>query len=57
MLPSNHSNRYNGSIFPEYVRRIVRYPQMDIEYTFWLMFLLCVNPSRHYQTTAYHKRM
>merc|ERR1712130_842439 len=56
MLPG-HSTRYSGnSIVPEYVRRIVRYSQMDIEYTFWQMFHLCVNPSAVYRTTSYHKQ-
>lgn len=58
MLPGGQpaTHRYNNSFVPEYVKRIVRYAQMDIEYTFWQMFHLCVNPSRVYRTTSYHKR-
>jgi len=29
---------------------------MDIEYTFWMMFYLCFNPSRVYRTTSWHKQ-
>jgi len=49
--------RFNtNSIFPEYLRRIIHYPQMDIEYTFWQMFYLCIEPSRVYRTAQYHKQ-
>lgn len=39
MLPSYTTNRFNGSrsYIPEYLRRIIHYPQMDIEYTFWFV--------------------
>ncbi|EFA81996.1 UNC-50 family protein [Heterostelium album PN500] len=43
-------------IVPEYFRRIFHYPQMDIEYTFWIMFYLCFNPARVYRNTSWHKQ-
>eukprot|EP01089_Gocevia_fonbrunei_P016427 TRINITY_DN5082_c0_g1_i1.p1 TRINITY_DN5082_c0_g1~~TRINITY_DN5082_c0_g1_i1.p1 ORF type:complete len:249 (-),score=-6.23 TRINITY_DN5082_c0_g1_i1:2-748(-) len=57
MLPLSHQ-RYttSTSYFPEYLRRIFHYPQMDLEYTFWQMFYLCINPSRVYRTTSYRKQ-
>jgi hypothetical protein len=56
--PRPRSSRYNtGSLLPEYIRRILHYPQMDIEYTFWMMFYLCFNPARVYRTTSWHKRV
>jgi hypothetical protein len=30
----------------EYLRRVIHYDQMDLEYTFWQMFYLCVAPAR-----------
>jgi len=49
--------RFNtGSWVPEYLQRMIHYPQMDMEYTFWQMFYLCVQPSRVYRTTQYHKQ-
>mmetsp|Transcript_421 Transcript_421/g.1460 ORF Transcript_421/g.1460 Transcript_421/m.1460 type:complete len:246 (-) Transcript_421:72-809(-) len=59
MLPTaSTEGRFSAttSVLPEYIRRIVHYPQMDLEYTFWQMFHLCVSPSRVYRTTAYHKQ-
>ena len=35
----------------EYVRRAINYDHMDLQYTFWQMFYLCVAPSRVYKTT------
>ncbi|KYR02296.1 UNC-50 family protein [Tieghemostelium lacteum] len=62
MLPITYS-RLNSNIgaggrrlIPEYFRRIFHYPQMDIEYTFWIMFYLCFNPSRVYRNTSWHKQ-
>jgi hypothetical protein len=59
MLPSYTTNRFHGgsrSFLPEYLRRIIQYPQMDIEYTLWQMFYLCVHPARVYRTTSWRKQ-
>ena len=42
--------------FKEYVRRAINYDHMDLEYTFWQMFYLCVAPARVYRTTKLHKQ-
>jgi hypothetical protein len=44
MLPmfSSHHRR----AYPQYVRRLLDYRQMDLEYTLWQMFTTCVNPSK-----------
>ncbi|KAK9020514.1 hypothetical protein V6N11_010536 [Hibiscus sabdariffa] len=52
-LPS--TSRPN-SMFPQYLRRIVKWQQMDIEYTFWQMLHLCTAPKVVYQHTKYHKQ-
>ncbi|EAL61284.1 hypothetical protein ACTFIW_006849 [Dictyostelium discoideum] len=52
---ASSASRYRRLI-PEYFRRIFHYPQMDIEYTFWIMFYLCFNPSRVYRVTSWHKQ-
>ncbi|XP_057783014.1 uncharacterized protein LOC131000891 [Salvia miltiorrhiza] len=44
-----------NSFFP-YLRRIVKWQQMDIEYTFWQMLNLCTSPKVVYQHTKYHKQ-
>lgn len=56
MLPTN--NRFVGgsSFLPEYIRRILNYPQMDLEYTAWQMLYLCIDPVRVYRTTSWHKQ-
>lgn len=46
----------NSRIVPEYLRRLINYPQMDMDYTLWQMLYLCVAPSRVYRTTKYHKQ-
>jgi len=58
MIPITNSTRrvHSGSYVPEYVRRIFHYPQMDLEYTFWMMFYLCINPKVVYRTTTWHKQ-
>ncbi|EGC28968.1 hypothetical protein DICPUDRAFT_159511 [Dictyostelium purpureum] len=68
MLPISYTNINNSRItrdgsssryrrlIPEYFRRIFHYPQMDIEYTFWIMFYLCFGPSRVYKVTSWHKQ-
>nr|GMD02672.1 protein unc-50 homolog [Ipomoea batatas] len=45
-----------NSVFPQYLRRIVKWQQMDIEYTFWQMLHLCTSPKVVYQHTKYHKQ-
>ena len=35
----------------EYIRRAINYDHMDLQYTFWQMFYLCVAPARVYRTT------
>jgi len=57
MLPSTVGPRFaSNSYLPEYLRRILHYGQMDIEYTFWQMFYLCIKPSRVYRTTSWRKQ-
>ncbi|TYH85979.1 hypothetical protein ES332_D01G009400v1 [Gossypium tomentosum] len=45
-----------NAMFPQYLRRIVKWQQMDIEYTFWQMLHLCTAPKIAYQHTKYHKQ-
>ena len=40
----------------EYSRRAINYDHIDLQYTFWQMFYLCVAPSRVYKTTKLHKQ-
>mmetsp|Transcript_46937 Transcript_46937/g.114352 ORF Transcript_46937/g.114352 Transcript_46937/m.114352 type:complete len:242 (-) Transcript_46937:125-850(-) len=55
MLPTPGSfSRRQG--LPEYLRRALKYPQMDLEYTFWQMVYLCFDPKRVYKNTSYHKQ-
>ncbi|PIN17603.1 hypothetical protein CDL12_09738 [Handroanthus impetiginosus] len=63
MLPTSSSakarsgpNARPNSVFPHYLRRIVKWQQMDIEYTFWQMLHLCTSPKVVYQHTKYHKQ-
>ncbi|KAL7206450.1 hypothetical protein ACSBR2_019212 [Camellia fascicularis] len=49
MLPTVSKGRMpsqvrSNPVFPQYLRRIVKWQQMDIEYTFWQMFHLCTSP-------------
>jgi len=55
-LPPPRRAFNTNSFLPEYLRRIIHYPQMDLEYTFWQMFYLVVEPSRVYRTAQYHKQ-
>lgn len=48
--------RYRGSGFPPYIRRMLKWKQMDLEYTFWQMYLMCVNPKVVYRHTQYRKQ-
>ncbi|KAJ8901173.1 hypothetical protein NDN08_007023 [Rhodosorus marinus] len=41
---------------PEYIRRAINYPQMDVDYTVWQMVYLCLAPAKVYRTTKYHRQ-
>ncbi|RID52945.1 hypothetical protein BRARA_G00375 [Brassica rapa] len=64
MLPTTSRSRSSSSssssranpMFLQYFRRIVKWQQMDIEYTFWQMLNLCTSPKVVYQHTKYHKQ-
>ncbi|CAA7409752.1 unnamed protein product [Spirodela intermedia] len=61
MLPTASRGRTPSSLrpastFSHYLRRIVKWQQMDIEYTFWQMLHLCMSPKVVYQHTKYHKQ-
>ncbi|ONM53590.1 UNC-50 family protein [Zea mays] len=61
MLPTTASKGRGASrsappLFGPYLRRIVKWQQMDIEYTFWQMVHLCTSPKVVYQHTKYHKQ-
>ncbi|XP_077225226.1 UNC-50 family protein [Tasmannia lanceolata] len=50
------SNARSNPVPLQYLRRIIKWQQMDIEYTFWQMFHLCTSPKVVYQHTKYHKQ-
>lgn len=50
------SSRQPNPVFPHYLRRIIKWQQMDVEYTFWQMLHLCTSPKVVYQHTKYHKQ-
>eukprot|EP00898_Chlorokybus_atmophyticus_P003537 jgi/Chlat1/4184/Chrsp27S04281 len=66
MLPTTTSRAAGGSggrapyrsysFLPQYFRRIVKWRQMDIEYTFWQMLYLCLSPKTVYRHTTYRKQ-
>ncbi|CAM6014541.1 unnamed protein product [Sphagnum balticum] len=61
MLPTVNRSRpsagyRSNSVLPQYLRRIIKYQQMDLEYTFWQMLHLCTSPKVVYQHTKYHKQ-
>ncbi|XP_060667355.1 uncharacterized protein LOC107426990 isoform X3 [Ziziphus jujuba] len=62
MLPTVSKGRSSSStsrtnpMFVQYLRRIIKWQQMDIEYTFWQMLHLCTSPKVVYQHTKYHKQ-
>ncbi|XP_044481065.1 protein unc-50 homolog isoform X1 [Mangifera indica] len=63
MLPTSVSKERSSSamsrsnsMLPQYLRRIIKWQQMDIEYTFWQMLHLCTSPKVVYQHTKYHKQ-
>lgn len=45
-----------GRQFSQYVRRLTKWRQMDVEQTLWQMVCLVVNPARAYRITAWHKQ-
>merc|ERR1712199_55178 len=55
MLPVPTGTSRSSGI-PEYFKRMFNYTQMDLEYTFYQMFYLCVAPARAYRTTKHHKQ-
>ncbi|KAG2704129.1 hypothetical protein I3760_06G170600 [Carya illinoinensis] len=61
MLPTVSKGRSSSStsrsnpMFLQYLRRIIKWQQMDVEYTFWQMLHLCTSPKVVYQHTKYHK--
>mmetsp|Transcript_64007 Transcript_64007/g.152634 ORF Transcript_64007/g.152634 Transcript_64007/m.152634 type:complete len:246 (+) Transcript_64007:80-817(+) len=42
--------------FSQYMRRMIQYAQMDIDYTFAQMMYLCIAPRKVYQLTSYRKQ-
>ncbi|XP_062090330.1 uncharacterized protein LOC133796702 isoform X2 [Humulus lupulus] len=53
---SSASTSRSNPMFIQYLRRIIKWQQMDIEYTFWQMLHLCTSPKVVYQHTKYHKQ-
>ncbi|KAJ9159483.1 hypothetical protein P3X46_024990 [Hevea brasiliensis] len=53
-LRTSSSTSRPGSMLPQYLRRIVKWQQMDIEYTFWQMLHLCTSPKVVYDHSAAH---
>lgn len=45
-----------AGMLPQYLRRLLHYPQMDVEYTFTQMVLLCTAPSKVYRLTSLRKQ-
>ncbi|XP_059313974.1 uncharacterized protein LOC132064851 [Lycium ferocissimum] len=61
MLPTTSKGRTSSnvrpnSVLPQYLRKIIKWQQMDVEYTFWQMLHLCTSPKVVYQHTKYHKQ-
>mmetsp|Transcript_58961 Transcript_58961/g.120718 ORF Transcript_58961/g.120718 Transcript_58961/m.120718 type:complete len:244 (+) Transcript_58961:401-1132(+) len=56
MLPAPGGYRGRATFLPEYIRRAIKYPQMDLEYTFWQMVTLCIDPKKVYKHTTWHKQ-
>ncbi|THU59180.1 hypothetical protein C4D60_Mb03t22270 [Musa balbisiana] len=59
MLPTVSKTRGTSAVrpapgFSQYLRRIVKWQQMDIEYTFWQMLHLCTSPKVVYGVTWVH---
>ncbi|KAJ0011255.1 hypothetical protein Pint_33850 [Pistacia integerrima] len=53
---SSSATSRSNSMLPQYLRRIIKWQQMDVEYTFWQMLHLCTSPKVVYQHTKYHKQ-
>eukprot|EP01097_Dermamoeba_algensis_P009203 TRINITY_DN63_c0_g1_i1.p1 TRINITY_DN63_c0_g1~~TRINITY_DN63_c0_g1_i1.p1 ORF type:complete len:250 (+),score=42.07 TRINITY_DN63_c0_g1_i1:120-869(+) len=45
-----------GFTIPEYLRRMLSFPQMDLEFSSWQMLQLCYSPTKTYRTTIWHKQ-
>jgi UNC-50 family len=45
-----------GRQFSQYLRRLTKWHQMDVEQTLWQMVYLIVNPAKAYRITAWHKQ-
>eukprot|EP01098_Paradermamoeba_levis_P009895 TRINITY_DN4141_c0_g1_i1.p1 TRINITY_DN4141_c0_g1~~TRINITY_DN4141_c0_g1_i1.p1 ORF type:complete len:249 (-),score=35.39 TRINITY_DN4141_c0_g1_i1:13-759(-) len=59
MIPLSRNKSFGfgvGGYLPEYLRRMVQFPQMDMEYTFWQMIHLCFAPQKMYRNTVWHKQ-
>ncbi|KAL2553407.1 Uncharacterized protein Fot_07026 [Forsythia ovata] len=63
MLPTSSSTKGRSGSYarpnyflPQYLRRIVEWQQMDIEYTFCQMLHLCTSPKVVYKHTKFHKQ-
>ncbi|KAL0643412.1 hypothetical protein Bca4012_041702 [Brassica carinata] len=60
MLPTTSRSRSSPSssranpMFLQYFRRIVKWQQMDVEYTFWQMLNLCTSPKVVYDHSGSH---
>ncbi|XP_028185649.1 protein unc-50 homolog isoform X2 [Glycine soja] len=51
---SSSSSRPNNPMLLPYLRRIIKWQQMDIEYTFWQMLHLCTSPKVVYDHSTAH---
>eukprot|EP00002_Diphylleia_rotans_P037636 TRINITY_DN8431_c0_g1_i2.p1 TRINITY_DN8431_c0_g1~~TRINITY_DN8431_c0_g1_i2.p1 ORF type:complete len:229 (+),score=45.35 TRINITY_DN8431_c0_g1_i2:45-731(+) len=40
----------------QYFKRMIQYPQMDLEYTAWQFINICTRPKSVFRTTLYHKQ-
>lgn len=60
MLPLHVENErpsfMHSPSLSEYLRRMLHYAQMDIDYTFAQMLYLCIAPRKVYQLTSYRKQ-
>ena len=57
MIPAAGQFRARQTFLPEYIRRAIKLPQMDLEYTFWQMVPrpqhLCPTPCPHSLDRSY----
>uniref|UniRef100_A0A7S0NED4 UNC-50 family protein n=1 Tax=Hanusia phi TaxID=3032 RepID=A0A7S0NED4_9CRYP len=56
MLPTPGLYRHRGGFIPDYLRRAIKYSQMDLENASWQMVTLCIDPKRVYKHTCFHKQ-